>query len=138
MLFRSSLQESAGTNVRSYTARVLSSGGQAGATSEAFQLTVDTFAPQITVDSLDTFDTTPLLGGTVNDPAAQVTVTLAGLTRTAVNNGAGRWSLQWDTPLASGQTYDVLATALDAAGNSGNDTSSNELILRTEIGRAHV
>ena len=127
-----SRQEATGNNNFSYTARVLATGGQAGTLSSAFLLTVDTVAPQISVDALDTFDTTPLLSGTVNDGNAKVTVRIGGLTRTALNDGAGRWSLQWNDILAAGQTYDVAATALDAAGNSASDSSNNELIVRAD------
>ena len=126
------LQEAAGSSDLSFTARVVSSGGQAGTVSTPFLLTVDTVAPLVTVDSLDTFDTTPLLSGSINDAAAQVSVTVAGLTRTAVNGGAGRWTLQWNDVLAASQTYDVAVTAVDAAGNKGSDATTNELILRAD------
>ena len=127
-----SLQEAAGTNSFAYTAQVVGTGGRSGSLSSAFLLTVDTVAPLISVDALDTLNTRPLLSGTVNDSTAQVTVSIGAQTRTAVNNGTGRWTLQWNDTLTAGQTYDVAATALDAAGNSGSDTSSNELIIRAD------
>ena len=126
------LQEASGVNSFSYSARVLAAGGQSGPLSSPFLLTVDTLAPVVTVDGLETYDTTPLLGGTVDDGTAQVSVTVAGLTRTAVNNGAGRWTLQWNDELAAGQIYEVAVTARDAAGNSASDSSRNELNLRLD------
>ena len=121
-------QETGGTNTFTYTARVLE-GSSLGSASAAFRLTVDTVAPLVGVSSLLTQDTTPLLSGTVDDATAQVSVQIGAIRRTAVNNGNGTWTLQWSDPLAAGQTYDVLATASDAASNSASDTSSGELTI---------
>ena len=128
-----SLQEAAGSNSFTYTARVVEgASGRLGTLSNAFLLTVDTVAPVVTVNTLDTVDTTPLLSGTVSEAGATVTVTIGSLTRTAVNNGTGGWSLQWNDTLAAGQSYDLVVRATDAAGNSGTDTTTGELIIRAD------
>lgn len=82
-------------------------------------LTVDTIAPQVTIDTTETTNRQPELTGTVDDPTAIVTVTINGHTHTATNNGDGTWTLPAGTiaPLASGD-YDVTIAARDAAGNS--------------------
>jgi hypothetical protein len=111
-----SLQEPTGTNSVSYTARVEdAASGRLGELSGAFALTVDTDVPLITVTTLATPSVTPLLSGTVSEGTAQVSISIGGLTRSAVNDGNGGWSLQWTDPLSSGTTYDVVATASDAA-----------------------
>lgn len=127
------LQEAAGTNTWSYTARVVEAGsGRLGSLSNPFSLTVDTIAPVVTVNALETQDTTPLLSGSVSEPGAVVSVSLGGISRKALNNGNGGWSVQWDDPLAPGQTYDLVVSATDAAGNAGKDTSTGELIVRPD------
>jgi hypothetical protein len=123
-----SLQESAGTNSFAYTARVVDkASGRLGSLSSPFALTVDTVAPLVRVNSLNTEDTTPLLSGNVSEAAAQVSVSIGATTKSAVNNGNGTWSLQWSDTLAAGASYDVVATATDDAGNSGTDTTTDEL-----------
>lgn len=127
------LQEAAGTATVSYTARVVESGtGRLGTLSSPFVLTVDTVAPVVGVNALETQDTTPLLSGTVSEAGATVSVTIGALTRTAANNGNGTWSLQWNDTLAAGNTYDVVASATDPASNSGTDTTTAELIVRPD------
>ena len=125
-----SLQESDGTSTFAYTARVVEpTTGRLGSLSSPFSLTIDTVAPLVSVDSLQTDSATPLLQGSVSEASAQVSVTIGGLSRSAVNNGNGSWSLQWSDPLPSGTTYDVAAVATDAAGNTGGDTTTNELTI---------
>lgn len=125
------LQETSGSNTFTYTARVVEAGsGRLGTVSNAFVLTVDTVAPVVGVNALETQDTTPLLSGTVSEAGATVSVTIGALTGTAANNGNGTWSLQWNDTLAAGQTYDVVARATDPAGNSGTGTA--ELIVRPD------
>lgn len=128
-----SLQEQAGSNSFTYTARVVEgASGRLGTLSNAFVLTVDTVAPVVTVNALDTVNTTPLLSGTVSEANATVTVTIGALTRTAVTNGSGGWTLQWNDTLAAGQTYDLVVRATDPAGNSGTDITTGELIIRAD------
>ncbi|CAK6699099.1 hypothetical protein OGCDGJMD_02590 [Cyanobium usitatum str. Tous] len=125
-----SLQESAGSNSFAYTARLVdSTSGKLGSLSSPFALTVDTVAPLVSVNALTTEDTTPLLSGTISEAAAQVSVSIGGISRSAINNGNGTWSLQWSDPLAAGPSYNVVVTATDAAGNSGTDTTTGELSI---------
>ncbi|MDH7598101.1 MAG: Ig-like domain-containing protein [Sedimentisphaerales bacterium] len=96
------------------------------------QLVLDTSAPVVTVDPLITTDPTPPLTGKVNDPQAAVHVTVNGRTYIATNDANGHWSLADNAisdALTSG-TYDVRATAIDTAGNQGQDSTSNELTIQ--------
>ena len=71
--------------------------GNVGTDATTNELTVDTTAPVVTVDTLLTNDNTPALTGTVNDPDAVIEVTVDGSTYGAVNNGDGTWTLADDT-----------------------------------------
>ncbi|WP_275288535.1 Ig-like domain-containing protein, partial [Halomonas elongata] len=88
-------------------------------------VTLDTTAPTVTVDPLDTNDTTPALSGTVDDADATVTVTVDGTDYDAINNGDGTWTLADDVvaELADGD-YTVTATATDLAGNAAIATGA--------------
>jgi len=90
---------------------------------------VDTDAPLVSVEILETQSTTPVLSGTISEAAAQVSVSIGAISRSAVNNGNGTWSLQWIDGLTAGASYDVVATATDVAGNSGNDNTNGELSI---------
>ncbi|MBD2548531.1 M10 family metallopeptidase C-terminal domain-containing protein [Microcystis elabens FACHB-917] len=125
-----SFQEAAGTNAFSYTARVVdTASGRIGDLSSPFSLSIDTDPPLVTVNPLATESTTPLLSGSISEAAAAVSVSIGGLSRSAMNNGNGTWSLQWSDALSPGATYDVVVTATDAAGNTGSDSSADELSI---------
>jgi hypothetical protein len=104
--------------------------GNEGVDGTVNELLVDTVAPTVTVTPLATPDTTPALHGAVNDPAAAITIVVNGQTRAAVNNADGTWTLPDNSlnPLPQG-VYDVQASAADAAGNIGQDATTNELLV---------
>ena len=117
----------------SITATTTDTAGNTSATSAALTLTIDTTAPTVTVDSLNTSDSTPQLRGTVDDNGATIAVTVDSNTYTATNNGDGTWTLADNTisPVLSGGTYDLVIAATDSAGNVGNDSTTNELAIAT-------
>ncbi|MEP2611182.1 MAG: LamG-like jellyroll fold domain-containing protein [Cyclobacteriaceae bacterium] len=104
--------------------------GNVGIDASSNELTIDLSAITVTVDLLITNDPTPALSGSVDDAEASITVTVAGSDYTATNNGNGTWSVSDNTiaTLEEG-VYDVVVTAADGAGNSGNDPSFNELTI---------
>ncbi len=92
----------------------------------------DVVAPVVTVNELTTNDTTPELTGTVDDPEADVQVTVNGQDYSATVSD-DTWTLADDTitsPLADG-TYDVDVTATDPTGNVGTDDTTDELVIDT-------
>ena len=97
------------------------------------ELTIDTIAPTVpTVDPLVTNDNTPTITGTA-DSADDLVVVVDGVTYTEgdgnlTDDGDNTWTLVIPTPLADG-TYDVMATATDAAGNSSSDATTDELTI---------
>jgi parallel beta-helix repeat protein len=79
---------------------------------------VDRDSPEVTISSISTTDTTPLLSGTVDDadPNTTVVVSIDGEEFTATNNGDGTWSYQVLTPLTLG-TYVISVIAEDSRVN---------------------
>ncbi|MBI2425866.1 MAG: putative Ig domain-containing protein [Candidatus Hydrogenedentes bacterium] len=114
------------------TAVTDASGNSYGGGSSPLSYTIDNSAATIAVNTLATTDTTPNLSGTINDSSSTVSITVAGQTRAAANNGNGTWSLAGSTlsALADG-TYNVVASATDSAGNVGTDGTTNELRVDT-------
>ncbi|MEC4983931.1 MAG: Ig-like domain-containing protein, partial [Oscillatoria sp. PMC 1076.18] len=97
------------------------------------ELVIDLTPPTVTVDFLTTLDSTPQLTGTIDDPNATVIVTINGVDYEAINNGDGTWTLPDDTieiPLDA-DTFDVEVTAIDEAGNVGEDDTTDELTVVT-------
>ncbi|QLE00796.1 gliding motility-associated C-terminal domain-containing protein [Galbibacter sp. BG1] len=103
------------------------------------ELIIDTIPPNNpTVNTLATNDTTPEITGTATSKDA-LTVEINGVTYTEgdgnlTDNGGGTWTLQ----IPNGNelpddTYDVVATATDAAGNSSNDTTTDEVSISTSL-----
>ncbi|MBT7055179.1 MAG: hypothetical protein HN976_08830, partial [Lentisphaerae bacterium] len=93
-------------------------------------LVVDNAPPLVTVGFLRTNDTTPPLSGTVNDPSATVQVTVAGVLYPGTVAGQ-MWSIANDTiasALGEGQ-HEIVAAATDRAGNTGTDSTTNELTI---------
>ncbi|MHC4993810.1 MAG: Ig-like domain-containing protein [Planctomycetota bacterium] len=112
------------------TAKQTESGKPTSASSSVLSVTVDTQAPVVTVDPLETEDFTPALAGDVNDPTASVQITVGGQVHSAVVE-AGRWALADDTisPELEPGRYDVIARATDRAGNVGQDETVDELLV---------
>ncbi|WP_346774504.1 Ig-like domain-containing protein, partial [Pseudoalteromonas sp. C8] len=88
-------------------------------------INIDTTVPDVTVDDLTTNDSTPVFTGTIDDPTAVVTVTIAGTAYTAVNNTNGTWTLDDSTiPALSEGILDISVSAADAAGNTDDATGT--------------
>jgi hypothetical protein len=91
---------------------------------------VDTEAPQASVDLLPTYDPTPALTGTVDDPQATVDVWLEGRWYKTTNRGDGTWRiLDVIHPALTPGQYDVLVRATDPAGNGSQATFSDALSI---------
>ncbi|ANQ21067.1 hypothetical protein BA893_05080 [Vibrio natriegens] len=92
--------------------------------------TLDATSPVVSVDDVLTNDATPALTGTVDDPAASVTVNVNGTDYPATNNGDGTWTLADDTlPVLTDSSYTVTVTATDEVGNQG--TATGTLVVDT-------
>ena len=104
--------------------------GNVGVDGTTDELTVDTVAPLITVRPLVTSSQSPPLRGRVDDPLAEVRVSVAGQSVRATNLGDGTWSLAAGvlTPLGNG-VFNVQVAATDVAGNVGRDSTSDELTI---------
>jgi len=104
-----------------------------GGRDEIVSFTLDTTAPTVTVNSLGTNDPTPPLSGTIDDDSATVTVRVNGKSYNATNNANGTWTLADNTisPALADGTYDLQVTATDPAGNVGQDSTTNELVIDT-------
>ena len=103
-------------------------------TSDSSSVTSDRTAPTGTVNMRHTNITRPSVGGTVSESAETVKVTVEGKTFNAtVNNTDHTWTVSAGLvgPLADG-TYDVAVEITDLAGNTGNDTTADELIIDTD------
>ena len=133
----------------SYAARVVNSGGNEGAKSAAYAITLDLVAPGQTAaitgytddqapqqgsfaSGSVTNDTTPQLDGTLS--AALATGEAVVIYRdgkrigTATMSGATAWSFQ-DSGLADGATYGYTAKVEDAAGNEGQASATFTLTV---------
>ncbi|EML0284051.1 VCBS domain-containing protein [Vibrio alginolyticus] len=85
--------------------------------------TIDAQGPNIQVNDVLTNDTTPELGGTIDDPTAAIIVSLNGEQYVATNNGDGTWILADNTlPSLADNSYTVTVTATDEVGNQGTVT----------------
>jgi len=90
------------------------------------------FFPVVTVDDLVTNDTTPALGGTINDPGAAISVNVDGANYGAVNNADGTWTLPDDTVAALAEaTHVVTVTATNGLANQSQDTGDLIVDLTT-------
>lgn len=104
--------------------------GNQGDWSSAWMLVIDNTAPVVTVDSQTTTSTTPTITGTIDDPTANVVVTVNGFNYVATNNGDGTWSAVVTDTLTTG-VYTVSAAAIDSAGNITFPESTNSLTVNS-------
>jgi len=114
--------------------------GNAGSASATKAYQVDIIAPSApTVDTQTTAASAPLLTGTaIVGNGETLTVTVSGATYVVTPDNTGHWSLNLFSttpssgtfsPLAQGQTYSVVATITDAAGNATSDSTFNEIVV---------
>jgi hypothetical protein len=108
-------------------------------TGQDFTANKDTTAPKVTVNTLTTNKSTPMLTGTIDDPTATVTIIIQraitttmvySKTYTATNDGKGAWSVVVTEKLVDG-SYDVVAVATDLVGNSATETGKGVLVIDT-------
>ena len=122
-------------NTYPVTVTVIDSAGNSSVDITNSELIIDTVLPAIpTVASLITFNTTPVISGTATvAPGETLSVTVNGVTYTAgdgnlIDNGDGSWDLSIPAALIE-DTYAVTANVTDAAGNSSDDISIDELVV---------
>lgn len=94
---------------------------------ETAPFSIDTKAPQITVNTMSSTDTTPLVSGFVDEPVSTLMLSLAGNSYEVEWDGLN-WTAQIDVELETAY-YDLAATAEDYFGNIGQDSSSYELTV---------
>ncbi len=118
------------------TATVTGAAGASSSATAADAVRVDTTPPQApTVEPISSRSVRPVISGTWPEgDAKQLTVTLADKTYTLgtdgqlSSDGSGNWTLRLDSDLAD-NTYDVVATATDEAGNSASDRGFGEVVV---------
>ncbi|MEK8082447.1 Ig-like domain-containing protein, partial [Pseudomonas sp. XK-1] len=135
----------------SYTARVVIAGGNQGAQSAAYSLSIDTSAPTQTVaitsytddqaaqtgsfaSGSSTNDTTPRLNGTLDaglNSGETVAVYRDGALLGSATVSGSTWSFQ-DSGLVDGQSYSYTARVVDAAGNLGSPSAAFSLSIDTQ------
>ncbi len=103
-------------------------------------ITIDLIAPTTpSVDSLTTNDLTPTITGTATLTNGEtLSVSVNGAIYDNVEVIGNAWSIDTETKTPSsgvlgafvdGQSYDIVATVTDVAGNSASDNSINELTI---------
>jgi hypothetical protein len=119
--------------VRDVVARATTLAGIISFDTTSNELTIDTTPPLIAINTLSTSDTTPQLTGTINETATAVQVTVQSNVYAATNNGNGTWTLANNTisPALADGVYNVTATSTDSFGNTGTDSTTNELRIDT-------
>ncbi|MEM9326636.1 MAG: Ig-like domain-containing protein, partial [Bacteroidota bacterium] len=102
--------------------------GNIGATTVVTGLSIDLTDPSVSVTPITTADRTPALAGTIDDAQSVITIELDGGSYTATNRGDGNWSIADDLIEALDVgVYEIVATAVDPAGNRSVDNTQGEL-----------
>ncbi|MGB5965120.1 MAG: Ig-like domain-containing protein [Sulfurimonadaceae bacterium] len=89
---------------------------------DRFGLVADDTPVIVTLANILTNDNTPHINGTVNDPEAEIVITVGGTDYTATNNGDGTWTLPSTDPITDGETV-ITVVATDPAGNTTTETA---------------
>ena len=125
---------STGDGLKTLYAWVIDEGGVISATAiGSNRVSVDTTVSVITVDRLATQEVSPEITGTygADENVESIMVTINNETHAATLDGSGNWSVAAGTftSLSVGQTYNVVAVATDSIGNTGTDSTTNELTI---------
>jgi hypothetical protein len=122
-----------GFNEGAVTVTVVSTDSAGNSASLVSGLVHDSVAPAVATATQTTADTTPALGGTIDDVTATLQVMVNGNTYAATNIGDGTWTLPDNTisPALTDGTYDVTVVATDTAGNVTTSTTVGALVINT-------
>lgn len=114
--------------------KAVDSAGNQSAWSAPWTIVVDNTAPVVTLDAIpDSDDTTPTLTGTVDDPAAVITVSInGGAAQSVTNNGDGTWTYTVDPALTTGD-YTVEVAATDSAGNGTTPAPTDDFTVTEPV-----
>ena len=126
----------------SVMATVTDGAGNSTSDSTTGELIIDTTPPALpVVMSQTTNDTTPVISGRATIGSGEtLTVVVNGATYSNVSVIGGVWSINTGNAAVSsgtlgsfvdGQTYSVMATVTDSAGNAMNDPTTGELVIDT-------
>ncbi|UXX79707.1 choice-of-anchor L domain-containing protein [Reichenbachiella carrageenanivorans] len=118
--------------------------GNEGIDVSSNEITIDTVSPAApTVVSQTTNAVKPIITGTTGTGAGlpgdeNMTVTVNGATYNVTPDASGNWSINTDTaPVITGtlgtfddgNSYEVVSTVTDVAGNAASDASTNEVTI---------
>jgi hypothetical protein len=129
-----------GTGTYEVTATATDGAGNAASDTSSNELVIDATPPIApTVTPVSTSSSTPTLTGTYDsaDAAGGFAVTVNSVTYTlGVDAALGAAGNSWNLTIPAGDalgtgTYEVIATAIDGAGNAVSDTTNNELVIDT-------
>ncbi|WP_370453784.1 hypothetical protein, partial [Reichenbachiella sp. MSK19-1] len=135
-------------NTYQVVATVTDGAGNSSTDASSDELVIDTTDPTVpTVVSQTTSDTTPVITGTTGTGAAlpsgeTMTVTINGATYNVTPDASGNWSVDTETAtpasgtlgaFSDGNTYPVVATVTDGAGNTATDASTDELVIDSSV-----
>lgn len=116
------------TGATTFSVRATDAAGNQGTTlSRTVTRGTSSANPSVTINPLVSNSATPTLTGTVDDPAATVSVSVNGQAINATVTGT-TWSAVVGTALASG-AYSVTTTATNAASNTGTATLATGLTI---------
>ncbi len=90
------------------------------------------FTLVVTVDSIDTEEAMPTITGTVNDPEAEVLVTVDDSQYTAEVDEDGNWSVTVTEELSAG-TYQVSVTASSESAEADEQASGQVIVSEPEV-----
>ena len=121
------------------TATVTDAAGNSSTDVTNNELVIDTTPPAVpTVDALTTNDATPTIGGSA-EAGSNNAIVFGGATYSVVADGLGAWTLDTGVATPDSGTFnpnvngvnDVSVASSDAAGNTTNDASSDEITIDT-------
>lgn len=94
--------------------------GNVGTDTSTNELIIDSAPSTVGINPLTTRDSRPALTGTIDDPTANVVVTINGSNYNATNNADGTWTLADDaiTPALPDGNYDVNVFFASASINA--------------------
>ncbi|WP_404338825.1 retention module-containing protein [Pseudoalteromonas mariniglutinosa] len=123
-----------------YTVVATVSDGSGNSATDTATGIIDLTSLRVTLDALaDSNDVTPLLSGQSNGMPAGTTVNLvitdvngAEQTLTAMIAADGSWSVEASDDIGEGE-YTVVATVIDATGNSATDTATGVIDITAPI-----